>query len=168
MDDQFSVLHGNPDVIVATLGRFLHVCVEMDLKLSNVNYVVFDEADRLFEMGFGDQLREIVSRLPDNRQTVLFSATLPKQLVEFSKVDLKNPVLIRMDVDSKIPSELKSYFIRCRPGEKLANLLVLLRDKISKGEQTILFAATKYHVEYLHNVSVRLFFISFLQTRHIF
>lgn len=46
MDDQFSVIHGNPDIIVATPGRFLHICVEMDLKLSNMEYVVFDEADR--------------------------------------------------------------------------------------------------------------------------
>lgn len=46
IDDQFSAIHGNPDIIVATPGRFLHVCVEMDLQLKNVEYVVFDEADR--------------------------------------------------------------------------------------------------------------------------
>lgn len=95
MDDQFSAIHGNPDIIVATPGRFLHVCVEMDLKLLNVEYAVFDEADRLFEMGFGEQLNEIVNRLPDSRQTVLFSATLPKILVDFAKAGLNDPVLIR-------------------------------------------------------------------------
>lgn len=46
MDSQFSSIHGNPDIIVATPGRFLHLCVEMELKMSNVQYVVFDEADR--------------------------------------------------------------------------------------------------------------------------
>lgn len=46
MDDQFDAIHGNPDIIVATPGRFLHVCVEMNLQLKNVEYVVFDEADR--------------------------------------------------------------------------------------------------------------------------
>lgn len=46
MEQQFSILRDNPDIIVATPGRFLHICVEMDLKLSNVQYVVFDEADR--------------------------------------------------------------------------------------------------------------------------
>lgn len=95
MDDQFSAIHGTPDIIVATPGRFLHVCVEMDLKLTNIEYVVFDEADRLFEMGVGEQLTEIVSRLPDARQTVMFSATLPKVLVEFAKAGLNDPVLIR-------------------------------------------------------------------------
>lgn len=94
MDEQFAAIHGNPDIIVATPGRFLHVCMEMDLKLTSVNYVVFDEADRLFEMGLGEQLTEIIARLPDSRQTVLFSATLPKVLVEFAKVGLSDPVLI--------------------------------------------------------------------------
>lgn len=46
MDSQFDLIHGNPDIIVATPGRFLHVCVEMDLHLNNIEYVVFDEADR--------------------------------------------------------------------------------------------------------------------------
>ncbi len=46
MENQFSAIHGNPDIIVATPGRFLHLCVEMDLKLDLVQYVVFDEADR--------------------------------------------------------------------------------------------------------------------------
>lgn len=79
------------------LGRFLHLAVEMDLKLYDIEYVVFDEADRLFEMGFGEQLREIIHRLPDGRQTVLFSATLPKVLVEFARAGLTDPVLLRLE-----------------------------------------------------------------------
>jgi ATP-dependent RNA helicase DDX54/DBP10 len=57
----------------------------MDLKLSMIEYVVFDEADRLFEMGFAEQLHEILHRLPESKQTLLFSATLPKLLVDFAK-----------------------------------------------------------------------------------
>lgn len=95
MDCQFSVVHSKPDVVVATPGRFLHLCVEMDLKLTEVEYVVFDEADRLFEMGFGEQLKEIIHRLPESRQTLLFSATLPKVLVEFARAGLTDPVLLR-------------------------------------------------------------------------
>ena len=60
----------------------------MDLQLSSIEYVVFDEADRLFEMGFAEQLQEIIRRLPDSRQTLLFSATLPKLLVDFAKAGL--------------------------------------------------------------------------------
>lgn len=61
-----------------------------------LEYVVFDEADRLFEMGFGEQLNETLSRLPEARQTVMFSATLPKLLVDFAKAGLSDPVLIRL------------------------------------------------------------------------
>ena len=71
--------------IIATPGRFLHLAVEMELQLSSIEYVVFDEADRLFEMGFAEQLQEIIRRLPESRQTLLFSATLPKLLVNFAK-----------------------------------------------------------------------------------
>lgn len=95
MDDQFAAIHGNPDIIVATPGRFLHVCIEMGLKLNSIEYVVFDEADRLFEMGLGEQLNEIAAKLPEARQTLLFSATLPKVLVEFARAGLSDPVLIR-------------------------------------------------------------------------
>ncbi|KAL3283588.1 hypothetical protein HHI36_006726 [Cryptolaemus montrouzieri] len=152
MDDQFSAIHGNPDIIVATPGRFLHVCVEMELKLNSIEYFVCDEADRLFEMGLGEQLSEIATRLPDSRQTVLFSATLPKVLVEFAKVGLSDPVLIRLDVESKLPNELELFFIGVRQEEKLAALLVLLNSCINKDEPTIIFAATKHHVEYIHAV----------------
>uniref|UniRef100_A0A3Q4GDU7 DEAD (Asp-Glu-Ala-Asp) box polypeptide 54 n=1 Tax=Neolamprologus brichardi TaxID=32507 RepID=A0A3Q4GDU7_NEOBR len=71
--------------IIGTPGRLMHVVMEMNLKLHSVEYVVFDEADRLFEMGFAEQLQEIIRRLPDTRQTLLFSATLPKLLVEFAR-----------------------------------------------------------------------------------
>ncbi|XP_049949021.1 ATP-dependent RNA helicase DDX54 [Schistocerca serialis cubense] len=150
MESQFSAIHGNPDIIVATPGRLLHICVEMELKLNSVEYVVFDEADRLFEMGFGEQLREIVNRLPESRQTLLFSATLPKVLVEFAKAGLSDPVLLRLDVESKLPDSLTLEFICCRSDDKSAALLCLLKHVIKLESQTVLFAATKHHVEYLH------------------
>ena len=53
--------------IIATPGRFLHLLLEMDMKLLHVEYVVFDEADRLFEMGFSEQLHEIIHKLPEQR-----------------------------------------------------------------------------------------------------
>jgi ATP-dependent RNA helicase DDX54/DBP10 len=58
-------------------------------------------------MGFADQLKEIISRLPDTRQTLLFSATLPQQLVEFARAGLHNPQLIRLDTETKISDTLK-------------------------------------------------------------
>lgn len=161
----------------------------MNLDLKSIQYVVFDEADRLFEMGFETALTEILHRLPAGRQTLLFSATLPKSLVEFAKAGLQNPKLVRLDAESKISSDLRMVFFSVKAAEKDACLLSLLRDVIDvplgssakgaegdnsgddgdsrqqgrgkgKGKelqiprvlaphQTLIFVATKHHVEYL-------------------
>ncbi|KAG2074614.1 ATP-dependent RNA helicase DBP10 [Suillus decipiens] len=182
LDEQFEMISNNPDIIIATPGRLLHLIVEMSLSLSSVQYVVFDEADRLFELGFATALTEILARLPMSRQTLLFSATLPKSLVEFAKAGLSDPKLVRLDVESKISSDLRMAFFSVKQAEKDASLLALLRDVIKvpygstesfkeddtqssgkhkKGKfkarhpthsaphQTLVFAATKHHVEYL-------------------
>nr|XP_019589464.1 PREDICTED: ATP-dependent RNA helicase DDX54 [Rhinolophus sinicus] len=149
MEDQFSALHENPDIIIATPGRLMHVAVEMNLKLQSVEYVVFDEADRLFEMGFAEQLQEIIGRLPGGHQTVLFSATLPKMLVEFARAGLTEPVLIRLDVDTKLNEQLKTSFFIVREDTKAAVLLHLLRSVVRPQDQTVVFVATKHHAEYV-------------------
>ena len=115
-----------------------------------MNDAVYLLSFRLFEMGFGEQLREILGRLPDNRQTVLFSATLPKLLVEFAKAGLTDPTLIRLDVETKIPDTLKMAFIHCRDEGKSSALLHLLTNVVPPEERTVVFCATRHHVEYLH------------------
>ncbi|KAJ1934037.1 ATP-dependent RNA helicase dbp10, partial [Linderina pennispora] len=110
MEDQFGIIASNPDIIIATPGRLLHLVVEMGLDLTTVEYIVFDEADRLFELGFAVQLHEILGRLSANRQTLLFSATLPATLVDFAKAGLQDPELIRLDVESKISQDLEMAF----------------------------------------------------------
>ena len=186
LEEQFGFMASNPDVIIATPGRFLHLKVEMGLDLSSMHYVVFDEADRLFEMGFAAQLTEILHALPQSRQTLLFSATLPKSLVEFARAGLQEPNLIRLDAESKISPDLQSAFFTVKSAEKEGALLHILNDiiKIPTGQargakqvreekaesskkrkrdeteelnphgtptahSTIIFAATKHHVDYL-------------------
>ena len=186
LEEQFALMAGNPDVVIATPGRFLHLMVEMGLDLSSIRYVVFDEADRLFEMGFAAQLTEILHALPAQRQTLLFSATLPKSLVEFARAGLQDPVLVRLDAESKVSPDLQSVFFTVKSSEKEGALLHMLQDilkvptggeieppldaegqtKTSKKRKregaegkstkqgpsphsTIIFAATKHHVEYL-------------------
>ena len=150
MDDQFAALHENPDIIIGTPGRLLHILVEMNMRLRTIEYVVFDEADRLFEMGFQEQLNEIIHKLPETRQTLLFSATLPKLLVEFAKAGLHDPTLIRLDVETKISENLKMSFFGCREDDKAAVLIHLLKNVIDQSEQTFVFAPTKHHIEYLN------------------
>jgi ATP-dependent RNA helicase DDX54/DBP10 len=104
-------------------------------------------------MGLGEQINEITNRLPEVRQTLLFSATLPKLLVEFAKAGLDDPVLVRLDVESKLPDELKLSFITSRSEEKLAVLMCLLKQVAKADAQTVIFVATMHHVEYVHQVS---------------
>merc|ERR1719428_1542801 len=84
METQFEHLSSNPDVVIATPGRLMHHMLEAELSLSRVEMLVFDEADRLFELGFAEQLGKILEATPVSRQVCLFSATLPSQLVSFS------------------------------------------------------------------------------------
>lgn len=183
LEEQFASMATNPDIVIATPGRFLHLKVEMSLNLSSIQYVVFDEADRLFEMGFAAQLTEILHALPASRQTLLFSATLPSSLVEFARAGLQDPSLVRLDAETKVSPDLESAFFSVKGGEKEGALLHILHEVIkmpvglpegaeeetearskkrkrggldfSSGKakptehSTILFAATKHHVEYL-------------------
>ncbi|RMD43779.1 hypothetical protein DV735_g1341, partial [Chaetothyriales sp. CBS 134920] len=191
LEDQFQAMSTNPDIVIATPGRFLHLKVEMGLDLSTIRYLVFDEADRLFEMGFAAQLTEILHALPSSRQTLLFSATLPKSLVEFARAGLQDPTLVRLDADSKISPDLQSAFFTVKSSEKEGALLYLLQEVIkvptgsrlasssteksseksaktgqkrkrqegdgggrlsSNPHSTIVFAATKHHVEYIAQI----------------
>lgn len=128
----------------------MHMLAEVkDLSLQRIEILVFDEADRLFEMGFAQQLHEIIEQVPKNRQTMLFSATMPRQLMEFAQAGLENPELIRLDTDTKISENLKLAFFFVRSIEKTAALIFLLTEVIDKEDQTIIFTATRHHVEYL-------------------
>ena len=182
LEEQFGMMAGNPDIVIATPGRFLHLKVEMNLDLRSVQYAVFDEADRLFEMGFAAQLTEILHGLPASRQTLLFSATLPKSLVEFARAGLQEPALIRLDTESKVSPDLQSAFFTVKSADKEGALLYILHEVIkmptgptgasqeqsqnsmpgkkrkrSEGpntesptrHSTIIFTATKHHVDYL-------------------
>lgn len=131
LEDQFSSMMGNPDIIVATPGRFLHLKVEMELDLKTVEYIVFDEADRLFEMGFSEQLNELIASLPSSRQSLLFSATLPRSLIDFAKAGLSNPVLVRLDTESKISDDLQMAYFTTKKNEREANLLCILQEVIN-------------------------------------
>ena len=138
LEEQFDMMSGNADIVIATPGRFLHLKVEMNLDISAMRYVVFDEADRLFEMGFAAQLAEILHALPQSRQTLLFSATLPKSLVEFARAGLQEPHLIRLDSEAKISPDLQSAFFTIRSSDKEGALLSVLSDliKIKTGKIT--------------------------------
>ncbi|PSS31748.1 DEAD-box ATP-dependent RNA helicase [Actinidia chinensis var. chinensis] len=151
MESQFEELAQNPDIIIATPGRLMHHLSEVDdMSLRTVEYVVFDEADCLFSMGFAEQLHKILTQLSENRQTLLFSATLPGALADFAKAGLRDPHLVRLDLETKISPDLKVTFFTLRQEEKYAALLYLIREQISLDQQTLIFVSTKHHVEFLN------------------
>lgn len=151
LEKQFEALSMRPDMLVGTPGRLMHHLREIStLKLKTVKYLVFDEADRLFEMGFAEQLNEIIKECPEERQTMLFSATMPKQLIQFTRAGLRDPQLVRLDSETKMSEELRMAFFTVRSNEKVAALLYLVRRIIPAGDMTIIFTATKHHSEYIH------------------
>ena len=160
MEAQFSDLAQNPDLIVATPGRLLHMVDEVEgFTIRSVTMVTLDEADRLLEMGFSDQLRDILNQVAEMRQTLLFSATMPTALAEFVRVGLREPQVIRLDAEMKVSPDLKLSFTVVRIDEKIGALLYLLREVVPPKQQTVVFAATRHHVELLvtvleHEVSV--------------
>lgn len=157
IEAQFEQLATRPDIIVATPGRLMHHLREIStFHLKYVKYLVFDEADRLFEMGFAEQLNEIVRECPAERQTLLFSATMPKQLIQFSRAGLRDPQLIRLDTDSKMSEELRLGFLTVRSNEKIAAFLYLVRMVIPDDQLTIVFTATRHHSELLHALLTRI------------
>ncbi|KAK4572593.1 hypothetical protein RGQ29_030851 [Quercus rubra] len=153
MESQFEELSQSPDIIIATPGRLMHHLSEVDdMSLRTVEYVVFDEADSLFGMGFAEQLHQILVQLSENRQTLLFSATLPSALAEFAKAGLRDPQLVRLDLETKISPDLKLAFFTVRHEEKHAALLYLIREQITSDQQTLIFVSTKHHVEFLNTL----------------
>lgn len=150
LEDQFGMIMSNPDIIIATPGRFLHLKVEMQLDLSSIEYIVFDEADRLFELGFSEQLNEILGSLSPNRQTLLFSATLPRSLVDFAKAGLQDPTLVRLDAETKISDQLEMAYFSIKDGEREAALAYILQSVIKMP------TATEEELAYLKKLDLQL------------
>jgi hypothetical protein len=125
IDSQFADLTTNPDVIIATPGRLLHLTVEVaDFTLASCSMLVLDEADRLFELGLAGQIDALLSQMQDRRQTLLFSATMPAIVADFVRAGLREPLVVRLDAESKISDDLGLAFFLVRPDEKFGALCV--------------------------------------------
>lgn len=93
---QVKGLHQNPHIIVATPGRLLDHLKQRNLTLNNITMVVLDEADRMLDIGFAPQIKEILSKAPKIRQTMLFSATMPAEVAKISALYMKNPIRVEV------------------------------------------------------------------------
>ena len=89
---------------------------------------------------------------PEERQTLLFSATMPKQIIQFSRAGLRDPQLLRLEQDTQLSDDLRVGFFLIRSNEKLAALLYLVHVIIPPKQLTIIFTATKHHSELIHAI----------------
>jgi ATP-dependent RNA helicase RhlE len=138
---QVSALKRGVDVLVATPGRLLDLMMQKHLQLGNVQIFVLDEADRMLDMGFLPALRKIIADLPEERQSLFFSATLPKQTVELSSQLLFNPIHVTVATDSPEVDRIDQSIRLVDRNRKFAALRGLLAcDSVSSA---IVFTRTK-------------------------
>ncbi|MBU3923897.1 MAG: DEAD/DEAH box helicase [Nanoarchaeota archaeon] len=134
------------DIVVATPGRLLDHMRHNSINLSKVDYLVLDEADRMWDMGFKDDVGDIVKACPSKRQTLLFSATISGDLADFSKRYMKSPVEIAVEhyVDTSL---LKQVYYDVRDGEKFSLLVHLL--KYENAPLVMIFCNTRRNVDFV-------------------
>jgi ATP-dependent RNA helicase DDX27 len=146
MERQAAALRQRPEIVVATPGRLIdHVRNTHSFGFEDVAAVVLDEADRLLEMGFLEEIKEIVRNMPRQRQTLLFSATLTSAVEELASLSMRNPARLSADSLGTTPTTLTEEIVKIKPqfvAKKEAHLLSLL-SRSFKGKETIVFAKTK-------------------------
>ena len=125
---QLSALRSSPQIIVATPGRLIDHIERRSVNLSTIKIVVLDEADRMLDMGFKDDLHRILSGIPANRQTVLFSATLPKGIMEIASNYQHDAKHIVIKQDTMTVKSVKQFYTTVDNGAKKNELMALLRD----------------------------------------
>jgi len=133
-------------IIVATPGRLIDHLKQGTIQLDDVNYVVLDEADRMLDMGFIDDIKFILFYVNERRQTCLFSATMPVEILRLSREYMKDPEQIRLN-EAEISLETidQSYLI-IEEREKFKHLCNFIKNR-EKGQQTIVFVATKQRTQ---------------------
>jgi ATP-dependent RNA helicase DDX27 len=124
---QEAELRLRPDVIIATPGRFIdHMRNSASFTVDTLEILVLDEADRMLEAGFADELNEILTTIPKSRQTMLFSATMTSSVDNLIRVGLNKPVRLLVDSQNKTVGTLVQEFIRLRPGRETKRMGYLL------------------------------------------
>jgi ATP-dependent RNA helicase DeaD len=144
MPRQLSQLRAGPRLIVGTPGRINDHLERGSLKLGNVRFLVLDETDRMLDMGFGIQIERILKHVPDERQTMLFSATLPHNITKLSGKYMKDPVRVAVGSTVAPAANLKQEVINVTDSEKYDRLLKELETR--KGT-VIIFIKTKHGTE---------------------
>ena len=145
INPQMMGLRGGADLVVATPGRLLDLVAHNALKLSAVNTLVLDEADRLLDLGFADELAQVLALLPAQRQTLLFSATFPQAVQVLAQQLLHEPVLIEVDASPDTTPAILQRVIQVDAQQRTPLLRHLL--KTEGWQRVLVFVATQYDAE---------------------
>jgi ATP-dependent RNA helicase DeaD len=140
MGKQFAQLKGRPRIIVGTPGRICDHLNRGSLHLKHTGFLVIDEADRMLDMGFSIQLDRIAEYLPNQRQTLMFSATMPSNIIKLSQKYLTDPARVCVDSTTAAAPNIKQEIIRTTQGEKFPNLI---RELNERDGSVIIFVKTK-------------------------
>ena len=146
MPKQQQQLRMRPRIIVGTPGRVIDHLQRGSLKLHDANYLVLDETDRMLDMGFEDQILQILKYVPMQRQTLLFSATLPPQILKLSEKYLRNPVRVEVGEANKAADRIEQKTVRVNHEAKYDQLLHELKERAGT---VIVFVKSKYGTEKL-------------------
>ncbi len=144
-DRQRQALERGAEIIIATPGRLLQHIQMGYVKLERIQHLVLDEADRMLDMGFYEDIMTIISYLPEIRQTLMFSATMPQNIRKLAKTILKNPFEINLAVSKPAENILQAVY-HVSSTDKL-NLLASLLSKKDLVQSAIVFASTKSEVK---------------------
>ena len=145
-DQELRSLRMGADVVIATPGRLISHISLGNVDLSKVSFFILDEADRMLDMGFSDDIKTIASKLPKTCQTIMFSATMPEKIEELAKTLLKNPVEIKLAV-SKPAEKIKQEAYVCYETQKMT----IIKDIFKAGDlkRVIVFSGSKFKVKQL-------------------
>jgi ATP-dependent RNA helicase RhlE len=142
MENQIKRLHRGVDIVVATPGRLLDHINRRTVDLSRVEVFVLDEADRMFDMGFINDVRTIISRIPAKRQTLLFSATMSKEIRALVASIQHHPEYIEVGEQQKPVDTIRQHFYTVEQDMKLTLLLHILKSE--KMDSVLVFSRTKH------------------------
>ena len=141
------------DVVIATPGRMISHLQNSGIDLSHVQYLILDEADRMLDMGFSDDIMKIISYMPRERQTIMFSATLPPKIRELAKSILRNPAEVNIAISKPNEAIDQSAYV-CRERQKLGIIQELFARP--KEFKTIIFSSSKLKVKELAHTLKRM------------
>jgi ATP-dependent RNA helicase DeaD len=147
INKQINLLRKGPEIIVGTPGRIIDLYSRGFLKFQKTSFLVLDEADKMLDMGFRDDVEEIISRIPRERQTMLFSATLPDSIQRIIERNMKHERLVfDLSEDNAPVQEVEQFYLMINPKKRIEALCNVLNSASSKS---LVFCRTKRTVDWL-------------------